>query len=288
MWLTEQKRKIEKRRKIAKALEVAKQASGFERHSLPSEVVVSLTSFAPRFATLHQVIQSLLFQTMPADRVVLYLKKGEEAQLPESVSSLVSGKFSIEWRDDNRSYDKLIHALIDYPDAYIITVDDDVIYPSNLIKQLVEGRVANPDAIVCMRNHRVSFSHDGYLLPYPSWKFNAIDDLARRPSADLMPTGVGGVLYPPHSLDPRATDIETAKRLAPTADDLWFYWMARLAGTMHVKVGQNTNNLLYTEGSQESGLIHTNWDGANDRQIRALWLEFGRPNGLDERVRLRD
>ncbi|MGN7160869.1 hypothetical protein ACTHQV_13500 [Sphingomonas sp. SAFR-052] len=288
MWLIDQKRKIQKRLNIRHMLEASKETAGQQQNPLAAEIVISFTSFAPRFGTLHQVVQSLLWQSVQADRVVLYLKKGEEHLLPDAVKRLASDRFLIEWRDDNRSYDKLIHALTDFPDAYIITVDDDIVYSATLVEQLVKGRLANPNSISCLRGHRVTFSHDGYLLPYLSWKFNALDQYACQPSTDLMPTGVGGVLYPPRSLDSQAIDIDTAKRLAPTADDAWFYWMARLAGTTHVKVGENTTNLLYTEGSQESGLVHNNWDGANDRQIRALWAEFGRPQGLDERVRLRD
>ena len=47
-------------------------------------VIVSLTSWPPRIASLPPVIDSLLQQTVPADRIILWLA---EAQFPQRESA---------------------------------------------------------------------------------------------------------------------------------------------------------------------------------------------------------
>lgn len=267
-----------------KAIRTADLQAGTVANPLKRQLIVSLTSYPARFKDLHVVLRGLLAQSVKPDLIVLNLDYGDECLLPTSVRKLVGNSIKIITRAPIRSYGKLINTLRDYPEANIITVDDDMLYPSNLVAQLVKGAERNEGSIVCARAHRLSINPDGFLLPYISWPFNVRDDFARKPSIDLMPTGVGGVLYPAHSLHQRIFDMETALRICPTADDIWFYWMARLAGTKHVVVGDPVG--FRTVGSQESGLFHENWHGANDRQIRAVWRELGAPNGLEDRLQL--
>ena len=273
--------KVRKRR-IEASLRSARQNAGTVKSRLNGKLIVSLTSYPKRFDTLHIVIRSILAQTLAPDHIRLYLDHGDEQKLPTAVRQLIGSRFSMESRPPIRAYGKLVNALADFPDAFIVTVDDDMVYDQRLLAQLVDGAVSYPGVIACARAHRLSINLDRILLPYGSWPFNVSDEYARRPSVDLMPTGVGGVLYPPGTLHPDASDMTTALEICPTQDDVWFYWMARLAGTRQVKVGEGLK--LKTIGTQDTGLFHVNWHGANDRQIRAMWNHFGPPKGLEERV----
>jgi hypothetical protein len=272
-------RKVLKTFKLNRMLDEIERSAGTHVNPVPGRLIVSLTSYPKRFHYLHIVLKSLINQSIVPTQIVLYLDYGTENDLPASVRRLVGETFRIEVRPPIRSYGKLLNALHDYPEAYIVTVDDDVIYPGNMLHSLTSAIAEQPGMITCLRAHRLHFTVDGYLLPYRSWPLNVDDSFARRPSVDLVPTGVGGVLYPPGCLHPRAIDIETALRLCPTADDIWFYWMARLAGTFQMKVGPALR-LVHTPDSQEAGLLHANLAGANDRQIHAMWREFGPPPGL--------
>ena len=80
-------------------------------------------------------------------------------------------------------------------------------------------------------------------------------------------------MYPPHSLDRRSTDREQFQRLCPDGDDLWFYWCARVAGTLYKKVGGKMRLVMWP-GSQKSSLWESNEAGGNDRMIAALEAEF--------------
>lgn len=72
------------------------------------------------------------------------------------------------------------------------------------------------------------------------------------------------------------SDRSLFKRLAPTADDLWFYWMARRAGTKFMKVGGKFA-MMEWPNPRTPRLWDVNREGENDRQIRNLEAEFGNP-----------
>lgn len=82
----------------------------------------------------------------------------------------------------------------------------------------------------------------------------------------LVPTGIGGVLYPPGSLKREALDVERFQCLAPAGDDLWLFWMARRAGFGCLMV-QNIKEPVNWNGSQGVALHHQNMreGGRNDQ-----------------------
>jgi hypothetical protein len=263
-------------------------SAGSVNNPLTASIVVSLTSFPARFSYLHLVIQSLQVQTLRPDKIVLYLDQGHKALLPDRITKLQSAHFEIRERPPVRSYAKLVYALEDFSDENIVTVDDDVIYRAELLETLADGARDTPGVIMAHRAHRISTSIDGILLPYTSWSQDVQDNFARTPSVDLLATGVGGVLYPPGSMHPDALDVTLARKICPEADDIWFYWMARRAGTRYCKVGGATR-MLMTPGSQRIGLRHGNVEGAgNDVQIAAMWRRFGPPAGLGAKLPIVD
>lgn len=244
-------------------------------HGLPGDLIISLTSYPPRFGSLHLTLACLLDQSVRPDRVMLWIAHNDMGQLPGSVTSLRARGLEIRACDDLRSYKKLIPALEEYPHGWIVTADDDIYYRRDWLAELVEGQDGTAD-VTCHRGHRIGFSADGSIGPYSEWDRNVQDAAARRPSTDLVPTGVGGVLYPPNALDPRVTDRALFQSLCPDGDDLWFYWCARMAGTRHRKIGGRHWPISWA-GTQESSLWNDNELGGNDAAIAALTNEFGYP-----------
>lgn len=198
--------------------------------------IVSLTSYPGRIQGLHLTVRSLVNQTVKPDLIVLWLAESQfpnlEDDLPISLRELSSDLFQIRWCDDLRSYKKLIPALENYPDANLITVDDDCIYDSNLVSKLLEGYRVHPDCIVCSRvtkfHHRdgVLFADKGGSSYWPE------------PSYLNKLVGCGGCLYPPDALDSDVMDKDAFIRLAPTSDDLWFWLMAVKHGTKIYRIPQ--------------------------------------------------
>ena len=99
--------------------------------SPPRRLIVSLTSYPARIQYVPQVLDTLLAQTRPADEIVLYLSgdqfPGRESDLPEALRTAASGgKLRLRFvPGDLRPHKKYFYAFRDYPDAYIVTVDDD-------------------------------------------------------------------------------------------------------------------------------------------------------------------
>lgn len=246
-------------------------------HRLPGELVVSLTSYPPRFPTLHRTLASLLAQKTRADRVVLWIAHEDAAALPESVRRLESKGVTIGFCDDLRSYKKLLPTLERHPDAFVAIADDDVGYSPDWLQTLTRGYRDGERAAPCLRAHRITRTDEGAIAPYMQWEWDVQDARARAPSSNLVPTGIGGVLYPPGCLPPETRDVAAIRRLAPFGDDLWLYWMLRRNGWSFKKVG-GVFRWTSWPGSQDSSLHSENMEGGrNDEQVAALLREYGDP-----------
>jgi hypothetical protein len=243
------------------------------QHGLPTELIVSLTSYPPRFDVLGKTLRSLLDQYVRPDRTILWVGYDALAQLPADVRSLESHGLAICACDDFGPFKKLVPALVDYPAATIVTADDDLYYPPDWLEALVEGARAHPGEIIAHRVHSARLGEDGRFFPYDQWEWDSrqADDQEKEL---VFPTGGAGALYPPRSLDTRVTDATIFRRLCPRADDIWFFWMAALAGTKRRALGTHFA-LVPWKGSQEVGLLHDNVFGSqNDVQLRAMEAEF--------------
>lgn len=230
------------------------------------KIIVSLTSYPARYGKLHLVIESLLKQKLKANQIVLYLYEGEANGLPTELLRLQSKRFRIVKVPENiRPHKKYYYAFQDYPHDLIITVDDDVMYPDDLVQNLYQKHLQFRDAVICGRCRKPVFSESGKRLPYNSWPLYKKED---QPELSLVATGVGGVLYTPRLLDQRVLDLSSLKELALNQDDLWLKTMELLKGTKTVLVSlnwRNSKNLSY-----DSGLFSTNEYGENDKCIRRL------------------
>lgn len=245
-------------------------------HSLPGRLVVSLTSYAARFGTLHLTLKSILDQETKPDRVELWLGYGDKEHVPENVARLQSDGLDIHYTQDIRSYTKIIPALIKDPEAFIITVDDDCYYPRDLVKVLTSE--FNPDrpSINCRRANIITRNADGSMRPYREWIGNPDENTpAEHPQSDVFATGHGGVLYYPGCFDPEVLNESVFRKICPHADDVWLYWMARKAGTLYRKVGGKFVSTNW-RGSQADSLMATNvLQSKNDQQIAQMAEFYG-------------
>lgn len=270
-------RRLKHRRRLARALrEVAARPDIPGRaHGLSSELVVSLTSYPARFPTLLPTLHAILRQSVQPDRVILWLDPGHENDLPPEVIALArtGGGFDIRLCPEWRSYKKIVPTLLNHPDAHIVTADDDVWYPPDWLENLADAARGGA-RVAGLRAHRVTLQSDGGPAPYQDWQHN-LD--ASDSGGLIFPTGVSGVIYAPGALHPDATRADLFTRLAPSADDVWLYWMQRMAGVEGRKIGGRAR-ILEWEGSQTVSLRSANWQAeGNDRAIAALMAHYGWP-----------
>lgn len=241
------------------------------QHSLPHRLVVSLTSYPKRFDVLHLTVKSILAQDMAADVVVLWVAYDDIKKLPHNVRELERRGLTIRPTDDLRSYKKIIPALADYGDAFIVTADDDVYYPPHWLRTFCEAYRPDDREVLCYRAHRMTFDK-GTLAPYANWTFEIADT---QPASDLFFTGVGGVFYPPGIFHDDVADRARLMELCPSTDDVWLNWMARLGGAKIRKVGRKQRFHEWA-GSQAVALQNTNRIGSgNDEQIANIIRVYG-------------
>jgi len=241
-----------------------------------SFIVVSLTSFDKRIGSLHICIESLFQQSVKADKVVLWLsrKNFPEQSLPENLTRLQSRGLMIEWVDEDIGpYKKIIYSLQRFPEALIITVDDDVMYPSDMVDMLYQSYIRKPSLIHCNRA-RIIGKRGEKLLGYGRWK-SAIDGFGY----NIFPVGIAGVLYPPGSLDKEVINKELFMKICPNADDIWLKAMSLKAGVKVHRVNDERpwkSRFLTISNTQGASLKKINWrrKGGNDEKIRAVFDHF--------------
>lgn len=189
------------------------------------QIVVSMTSFPAAIPYADQAVRSILNGSVLPDKLILYLTFSQftDSEIPESLRTLAEESSIFEIRNydrDIRSYRKLIPALMDFPEAVIVTVDDDVAYHRHMLRDLLDLHAQIPDAVLAHRAKRMKPGK-----PYRNWrKYRWYDFLFKRihRGYDNLQTGVGGVLYPPHSLKKEMLDVKLFTEMAPSTDDIWF------------------------------------------------------------------
>ncbi|MBV2129161.1 hypothetical protein [Arsukibacterium indicum] len=246
------------------------------RHPLAGELIVNLTSYPPRFDTLHLTLKSLLLQHVSADKVVLWLYKPDYQQLPADVLALEQQGLTIRLVEhDIKSYKKLIPALQHYPDAYHVTADDDIYYRNDWLAELLAGYQGGEREVVCLRAHYITLDDQNNIQPYRLWQAKTEQ---RGPDNRLFFTSGAGALFPPGALHPDTTDAEKFCRLSPHGDDIWLYWMATLNGCAIHRTGSN-KKLIVWKSSKAVTLWQLNKqpDSGNDFQINNMVQEYGQP-----------
>jgi len=221
---------------------------------------------------------TLLNQEKENIRVMLWLSKEqfprEMADLPRKLKGLTKKGLDIRFVDDDlRPHKKYFYALKEFPNNDVVTVDDDVLYSPKLVSALMEGRRRHYNCVIC--NRGITLKRDSY----KNWIPNNIYDVER---TDILPTGIGGVLYPAHIFDGTPIhDAEAIKQTCLNGDDLWLNLMTRLKGHKVVQTGFKTG-LVTILSSQNSALCTENVSGdRNDKQIALLSQWTNRKLGCD-------
>ena len=248
-------------------------------------VIVSLTSCPKRIPKLWMVIECLRRQTVRPDKILLYLSKaqfpGGKNELPESLLRYESdGYLDIVWVDnDFRSHKKYYYTMCDFPDDLIITVDDDIFYPTTMIQTLMDYHTRYPGAVIARYARKLAWTESDTLKSSTEWK-HLRDTVVNNPAC-FFGTG-GGTLFPSPSacLYKDTLNIELARRLCPLEDDLWLNTMVRLQGTPIVVV-KDYKDILPVQSRGDVKLYSQNGGEENmtDRQMKQV-VSYYKAKGL--------
>lgn len=196
-----------------------------------SDAVISLTTIPSRLPLIGLTLKSLMRQRLAPARIVLNLPRfSRRENVAYVVPSFLEGLRSVEirWCEDLGPATKLLPSLRgEAADTRIIVVDDDRVYPPNLVGDLAAASDAAPDTAFSMRGWVVPTD----LTDRPTTLWRKLSTTpptpvrARRISAPVqvdIVMGVSGYLVRPRFFDLAGVmDYEGAPREAFFVDDVW-------------------------------------------------------------------
>lgn len=217
------------------------------------EVIVSLTTFPARISTVWITIETIFRQEVMPNRIVLWLAKEQfpfrGGQIPDTLKNQVARGLEIRFCEDLKSHKKYYYSMKENPESVVITIDDDVFYPKDMVKNLLLLHEKHPKDVIATSAQEIP---DNFFEVPSKWKsphFNHINDKF----AKCRILGISGILYPPHSLHPDVFNDELRMKLCPWADDLWLTIMAYINGTQ-IRRYEFRSNPLDIKGTQAFNL----------------------------------
>lgn len=112
-------------------------------NKIKEDIIVSLTTWKPRIQNLPIVLDSIYAQTIQPNKVVLNL--GFEEVIPENIQTYIDNhQIEVNYVLDTKVYKKFLPTLLKYPNACVINIDDDCIYPNTMIADFMDLHVQFP------------------------------------------------------------------------------------------------------------------------------------------------
>nr|MCR5420341.1 hypothetical protein [Lachnospiraceae bacterium] len=132
----------------------------------------------------------------------------------------------------------------------------------------------------CLRANQIIRPIDKHSYDYSKFKiaFKGVCDV---PVTDVLPTGIGGVLYPPNSIPQAAFDKELIKKTCLCQDDIWLKIWSLINGYTNVIV-KSKIHIDTMDEFQEKCLHIENKDGGNNIAFRVIseWLDNNYYKGI--------
>lgn len=180
--------------------------------------IVSLTSFDKRLSAVYLAIESIGRALILPSRITLWLEKDVEALIPDSLKRLERRGLEIRFTDDFGPHKKHYPEIMPERDLDLpfIRADDDILYPRNWLKILMNSHEKEPEVILCYRAHTIRFSNTDELESYANWK--PCHSLLA--SHSHFSTGCFGVLFPKEMRQPLREKGMNFQTCCPKADDI--------------------------------------------------------------------
>lgn len=106
---------------------------------------ITLTSWKGRIEFIHRNLENLLNNQLKAEKIILNLAIEEfpnkYSDLPKNILNLIKkyNNFEIYWvKKNNNVFKKLIPTINRFKNDIIISLDDDILYPKNTIKNMLK------------------------------------------------------------------------------------------------------------------------------------------------------
>jgi hypothetical protein len=246
------------------------------RPSVPvrKDIVLSLTSWQKRLDVLPLALYCLVHQSVWPARFEVWLTEEDIARLPDNVRTLFEN-FGVQFRptEDYRSHKKWLPAIREHTDRYIVTADDDTLYPRHWLKWLLRDFTPGTDVSVGHVCKKITFDSEGNIRPYDEW-IKGRDVPPRVVSRSLFATGYGGQILHRKWFGDQFLEPELIFDLCPKNDDIWLVFALRMGG-IRTRNSSVYLPLMEVAGNYETSLQRFNLaQGQNDEQIRRTLEAF--------------
>lgn len=221
----------------------------YDKKNKINNIVVSLTSYGERVKELSYTLYSLVVQSIKPYKIIVYLTEQDFNSL--SKKELLFTEYGVEYHitEDLKSYKKLIPAISEFPGYAIVTADDDLFYPKKWLEALYKDHLLYPNYVIC--HQFIEITYDKIINPFSKWIINPNKEDVSKTYCVL---GGSGTLYPEEGLYKDYNNYELINKLAPTADDIYFYFMTILNGTPIKQVRNHWKQLRYVNVYREYGI----------------------------------
>ena len=246
--------------------------------------VVSLTCISSRLERLPATLETLFAQDLKPHSVNLYissephlLDKGIPKDHPvlKKVHAMGTNVYEVKNLGPFRKQYPVVaqlHSVNADPSTMIVTVDDDVLYPKDTLRNLAT-LCKRKQCVVAQRGREMLYA-DGKVAAYSSFRI---------PTASVshmnLANGRNGIMYKLRFF-PKNHGLYVGPWLAPTADDLWCKWMTAYYCVPTIltepKAAFDSNfDFEETDKGDKISLFHAfNARGTNDIAIESLEAYF--------------
>lgn len=215
----------------------------FEKHMIAPQIlaekqhidaIVCLTTFPKRIGYLWLVMECMARQTILPSRIYLYLASPQFQDLngiPKTLNRYVDmGLLEIRFvEEDIRSHKKYWYAIPEFSNKDIITIDDDIIYPTQFIETLYHAHKEHPECVISNYWHPMKWDNEGFVRPYSEWVDIRSFEKYFETDEAFFGSG-GGTYFPAGSLFDANQPFEIIKHCCPLADDIWLNAIVRKNG----------------------------------------------------------
>jgi hypothetical protein len=246
--------------------------------------VISLTAISGRLKNLERTISSLQAQSLVPASINLFISiepflvdEGFDLDDPQlkKLHDIGVNVFVVPNIGPYRKQLPIIKFMRDngYPsETVFITVDDDVIYPSNTIEMLVSNIKAT-NTVTAYRGREIVLENNR-IGPYKNFRA-PVDNI----SPFNLGTGKNGIAYK-LSFFPEQDELFIGSVIAPTADDVWCKWVTGIycIDTTILEPSaayDKSKDFQETDPDNKVGLFHVfNAKGRNDVAMEAMEIYF--------------
>ncbi len=238
------------------------------------DIVLSLTSWEKRLDVLPLALYCLVNQSVWPSRFEVWLTEDDLDRLPDDVRTLFSN-YGVQFRttEDYRSHKKWLPAIREEQDRFVVTADDDILYPRHWLRWLLRDFDSGEGVSVAHVCNRVAFDGEGQIRSYDSWIKGRRVPLGTVSKSNFA-IGYGGQVLHRNWISSTFRDPERIFELCPKNDDIWLAFALRTSG-IPTRNSRVYLPLLEVADTYDTSLQRYNLEqGMNDEQIEDTMEAF--------------